>query len=78
MYAQEKFFLEWKCQTQNKSTLQLDAYIAEAEDMEREAAIFHNSRIPKSLIVDRKDFCSVDDNDDDEEDEAEAAREAVQ
>ena len=53
----------------------MDAYIAEAEDMEREAAIFHNSRIPKSLIVDRKDFCSVDDNDDDdEEDEAEAAR----
>ena len=50
---------------------QLDAYIAEAEDMEREAAIFHNSRIPKSLVVDRKDFCSVDD---DEEDEAEAAR----
>ena len=43
--------------------------------MEREAAIFHNSRIPKSLIVDRKDFCSVDDNDDDDdEDEAEAAR----
>ena len=37
--------------------LQLDAYIAEAEDMEREAAIFHNSRIPKSLIIDRKDFC---------------------
>ena len=49
----------------------MDAYIAEAEDLEREAAIFHNSRIPKSLVVDRKDFCSVDD---DEEDEAEAAR----
>ena len=37
--------------------LQLDGYIAEAEDLEREAAIFHNSRIPKSLVLDRRDFC---------------------
>ena len=60
--------------TNNEFVLQLDAYIAEAEDMEREAAIFRNSRIPKSLIVDRRDFCKMDVNDDDEEDEAEAAR----
>lgn len=56
------------------TTLQLDAYIAEAEDMEREAAIFHNSRIPKSLVVDRKEFRCVNDDDDEEEDEVEAAR----
>ena len=61
-------------QTNNEFVLQLDAYIAEAEDMEREAAIFRNSRIPKSLIVDRRDFCKMDVNDDEEEDEAEAAR----
>ena len=42
--------------------------------MEREAAIFHNSRIPKSLVVDRKEFCGANDDDDEEEDEVEAAR----
>ena len=52
----------------------MDAYIAEAEDLEREAAIFHNSRIPKSLVVDRKDFHGSLDDEDEEEDEAEAAR----
>lgn len=30
---------------------QLDAYLNEADSLEREAAIFHNSRIPKSLVL---------------------------
>ena len=31
-------------------SFQLEAYIDEAATMEKEAAIFHNSKIPKSLL----------------------------
>ena len=35
----------------DQSALNLDTYVEEADNMEREAAIFHNAKIPKSLIT---------------------------
>jgi hypothetical protein len=46
---------------------QLDTYIAEAEDLEREAAIFHNSRIPKSLNAVETREEELDEEEDEEE-----------
>ncbi len=61
---------------EDPANAKLDTYIAEAEDLEREAALFHNSRIPKSLVC-GEELCNGPASmgaDDEDEDAAEAAR----
>ncbi len=54
---------------EDQNALNLDAYLNEAEEMEAEAAIYHHSRIPRSLLAEENEDDEDDDDEKEEEDE---------